>query len=391
MRVVFYTRSGQHGSGLALLGPLSEQLEVHLVLESSPEGAVGPMGRMPPQERRGVHAGDLSWIPPAIAASLGRLASVHYAVYDRERAFHPANALTGRALARLVRRIRPDVVHFDEASTRAVSALPFLRRVPLVLGIHDSHPRVGESWGRFELVRRRFLRRARVVLFHSDYARREFVARTPLPDGVRTCVAPLGIWDAWPSLCEEVDEEDRTVLFFGRVAPYKGIDVLRAAAPLVAAAVPGVRFVVAGRPVEGYRLDDLPPLPGGGAWEVLAAHVGPGDLCRLNRRAAVVVLPYLEASQSGVASAAFAFGKPVVASAVGGIPEVVQDGVTGRLVPPGDVRALAAALRALLEDAAERARLREGVLAARAGALGWPAVVGTHAEAYRAAAAGTRG
>jgi glycosyltransferase involved in cell wall biosynthesis len=69
----------------------------------------------------------------------------------------------------------------------------------------------------------------------------------------------------------------------------------------------------------------------------------------------LVVLPYKSATQSGIVQTAFAFGRPVVVTAVGGLPDVVSDGVTGYVVPPEDPPALAAAVeRFFVEDAAPR-------------------------------------
>jgi len=71
----------------------------------------------------------------------------------------------------------------------------------------------------------------------------------------------------------------------------------------------------------------------------------------------LVVLPYLTATQSGVVQTAFSFGKPVVVTRVGGLPDVVTDGETGYVVPPDDPAALAAAMeRFFAEDAGERMR-----------------------------------
>jgi glycosyltransferase involved in cell wall biosynthesis len=67
-----------------------------------------------------------------------------------------------------------------------------------------------------------------------------------------------------------------------------------------------------------------------------------------------VVLPYIEASQSGVVPVAYRFGKAVVASRVGGVPDLVDDGRTGLLVPPRNVHALASAIVRLLQDDALR-------------------------------------
>ena len=102
----------------------------------------------------------------------------------------------------------------------------------------------------------------------------------------------------------------------------------------------------------------------------------------------VVVLPYIEASQSGVIPLAYAAGKPVVVTAVGGLPEAVEDGRTGLVVAPRDERALADAVVRLLDDP---------VLARELGAAGrrkldaeWsPARVAEQTlRVYRAAASG---
>ncbi|MEM4847079.1 MAG: glycosyltransferase family 4 protein, partial [Thermosphaera sp.] len=70
----------------------------------------------------------------------------------------------------------------------------------------------------------------------------------------------------------------------------------------------------------------------------------------LFRRASIVVLPYVEASQSGVIPLAYTFEKPVIATTVGGLPEMVEHGRTGYLVPPRNERALADAIVHLLEN-----------------------------------------
>jgi glycosyltransferase involved in cell wall biosynthesis len=74
----------------------------------------------------------------------------------------------------------------------------------------------------------------------------------------------------------------------------------------------------------------------------------------LFQRAAVVVLPYISATQSGVVPVAYTFGKPVVATRVGALPDCIEDGRTGLLVPPRDERALAEAIVTLLLDQQRR-------------------------------------
>ena len=85
--------------------------------------------------------------------------------------------------------------------------------------------------------------------------------------------------------------------------------------------------------------------------------VAPSELGQWYERAAVVVAPSLREGYGVAAREAMAWGRPLVASAVGGLVDAVEDGVTGLLVPPGDVGALRAALELLLGDAELRARL----------------------------------
>jgi glycosyltransferase involved in cell wall biosynthesis len=75
----------------------------------------------------------------------------------------------------------------------------------------------------------------------------------------------------------------------------------------------------------------------------------------LFRTASVVALPYIDATQSAVIATAYNYSKPVVATAVGGLPSMIDDGSTGFLIPPRDEKALADALIRLLTND----RLRE--------------------------------
>lgn len=382
MRVVLYTRAAYLDAALSLAGPLSELVDLHLVVEVSPEGSTGPLGRLPEGLPAGVSAAPDDLLPGRLRQRTGRLGGLYCAVFPHPRAWHPSNARTSWGLATMIRRTRADVVHFDDASTRAFSALLFAPRVPVVLSIHDSHPHMGESMGRFEMVRSVFLRRAKLVVFRSEYAHRTMraVRRTPAR------VIPLGVYDVYRDLCDGGVEAERDVLFLGRVSRYKGIDVLAEAAPRVAGAVPGVRFVVAGAPVGPDGVADPPPLPNGGTWDVVPRHLDASEVCRQMAAATVVVLPYLEATQSGVVATALAFGKPIVATAVGGIPEVVRDGDNGRLVPPGDAVALADALTELLTDPGARATVEAGAARIVREELAWPRLARSTARVYEEAA-----
>lgn len=142
-----------------------------------------------------------------------------------------------------------------------------------------------------------------------------------------------------------LDLRGHVVLFFGLVRAYKGLDVLLRAMARARERVP-VTLVVAG---EFYQ--DRQP------YDALVVELGLEEAVRFVdryvpneeveayfRAADVVVLPYVSATQSGIAQIALAFERPVIVTRVGGLPEAVREGATGFVVPPADPEALAAAL-----------------------------------------------
>jgi glycosyltransferase involved in cell wall biosynthesis len=98
-------------------------------------------------------------------------------------------------------------------------------------------------------------------------------------------------------------------------------------------------------------------------------------------RADLVVLPYLQADQSGVLFTALAFGKPLLLSDVGGFPELAETGAA-RVVPAGDARALGEALRELLGDRATLTKMCVKARAATQGHYSWQAVAAKHLSLY---------
>lgn len=140
------------------------------------------------------------------------------------------------------------------------------------------------------------------------------------------------------------------VLGLGRLVPVKGFDVLVAALPTLAAAVPSARLVLVGEGPERGALEAQATALGVRArLSVLGATP---DVAACLAAADVLAAPSRNEGMGRVLVEAMALGLPVVGAEVGGIPAVVADGETGRLVPPGDAAALAEALIELGRDAA---------------------------------------
>lgn len=157
------------------------------------------------------------------------------------------------------------------------------------------------------------------------------------------------------ALREKVGVKDFTnvVLFFGQIKKVKGLDHLIRALPDVLSQHPDSVLVIAGQVWKddfSHYADLISSL--GLEKNVIARieHIPDEDVTAYFESADVVALPYTRVYQSGVLLMACSYGRPVVATSVGGMKEVIQDGVSGYLVPPQDQVGLAQAIARLLSD-----------------------------------------
>jgi glycosyltransferase involved in cell wall biosynthesis len=142
----------------------------------------------------------------------------------------------------------------------------------------------------------------------------------------------------------------RMILFFGYVRRYKGLHMLLDAMTHLDPVL-GIHLVVAGEfydNEEGYR-EQIARLGLGDSVTVRADYLPNEEVGLYVSAADAVILPYVSATQSGIAQIAYHFDTPVIATDVGGLAEVVRDGLTGLVVPPGDPAALAAAITRFYE------------------------------------------
>ena len=263
-----------------------------------------------------------------------------------------------RVIRKIFRRIRefaPDVIHYQGAHLWFDLALPFLRRYPLVFTVHDFQPHPGDRLSQktplwVEMFARR---RADELIVHSQFLR-DLVVRNLRGTAEKISVIPhIQIGEDFPTSTSK--EEDHLILFFGRIWEYKGLEFLIRAEPLITARVPDARILIAGQGEDFSRYTRMMVHPD--RFIVRNEFISEDLAADYFQRASVVVLPYIEASQSGVIPLAYSAAKPVVATTVGGLPEIVEDGRTGYLVAPRDAAQLADAVTRLLLDPSLRRQM----------------------------------
>lgn len=254
---------------------------------------------------------------------------------------------------------RADVVHINLSShgstTRKLILAQLCRRlgIPYLLHVHGSRMRqywLGAPQAQRARIAAMFEGAARVLVLGEVW--RRFVAEQAPAAASRITILPNA---TRPTTLAHVPADTVRILFLGRVGARKGVPQLVAALSRIAG-VDGWRAVIAGdgevtetrAEVAALGLDSRVTLPG---W------VGPDDVARHLADADVLVLPSFDENLPMSVIEGMAAGLAIVATPVGATEEIVRDGETGLLVPPGDVDALAAALGRLVADVPLRARL----------------------------------
>jgi|SRR5881394_242747 len=273
-------------------------------------------------------------------------------------------------MLRFRRRADADVLHYQWLTVPRLDPLLLPPQRPRVMTAHYVLP-PQPSRRQLTSARRAFGAMDAVVA-HSEHGARGLREQIGLdPDRIR--VIHHGAFDYLTRLPEEKPlpaelqgAEGPVILFFGLLRAYKGIDTLLEAFRRIE----GAELWIAGNP----RMDVEPlrrlAAEAPGRVRFLTRFVEDAEIPAIMRRADVVALPYRDAEHSGVLYASLAFGKPLVLSAVGGFPEVAEQGAA-RLVPPEDPAALAAELSELVGDEATRLALGEAAATAATGSYSW--------------------
>jgi glycosyltransferase involved in cell wall biosynthesis len=283
-----------------------------------------------------------------------------------------------QALAKLCRLIwqeRPHIVHTHTARAGLLGRLAGrLAGVPIVVHTYHGHVLHGyfspvKTW-LMRSMEHTLARMTDQIITVSERVKRELVSYAVAPPA-KIAVIPLG-FDLKPFLrCQDqrgqfrhelsVSDGARLVSIVGRIFPIKNHRLFLDAAALVAAREPSVLFVIVGDGVLRWEMEDH-------ARELRIADrvIFTGwrrDLPRIYADTSILVVSSNNEGTAVSAIEAMAAGRPVVATRVGGLPDLITEGETGLLVPPGDPDGLASAVLRLLQDPGTACRMGQSARA----------------------------
>jgi 1,4-alpha-glucan branching enzyme len=268
----------------------------------------------------------------------------------------PALSLMLKVMALHMRK-RIDILHFHDSTAFAASyPVVALLGIPTLHTIHslsivrpETSPYPPHVARKYLMANRVVIKKAtRIICVSSDTRQR---AVQVAGDSNRLQVIPNFIdQDSVNYRIESMPRPSSACLFVGSLLKIKGVDHLLAAVPEVLRIHPEASFTIVGDGPERERLEQVVDQLGIRSKVQYVGRVDREAAAEWYQQAGLVVVPSMDEAQSIVVLEAFAHGLPVVASNVGGIPDVVKDGHNGLLIPPGDAAALAAGVCRFIDD-----------------------------------------
>ncbi|UCH84415.1 MAG: glycosyltransferase [Candidatus Latescibacterota bacterium] len=282
---------------------------------------------------------------------------------DTVRTIDSLNPFSFHRTAGTIARFEPDLVVFQWwqpfFGVAYYAILWFLKRflkgrpVNIVFLCHNVLPHESSPIDRM-LIKTGF-KLARLFLVHST---EDEANLKQLKKNVKVLVHPLPVFDMFrhgaytkSSAREALGVGGRVVLFFGYIRDYKGLGVLLEGFGRCAERIDATLMIVG--EFYGGKEDYMAKIKSLGLDDrvmVVDNYVPNEEVEKYFAASDVLALPYLSATQSAIVQVAYSFDKPVIVTNVGGLPEVVEDGVTGIVVPPQDPGAIADALIRFFES-----------------------------------------
>ena len=335
-RVLYYVHTYFLDSCLETLQSIKHHVDIDLLIEVSPDSRKSTVFELSDTKRYN----RLEKLKEILSPELWHrflpyfedIASVEVLFFKGKSMLGIDSIMGGIYLGRLIRSRNYDVVHFDTASGRAISSLFFLKNNQLALTIHDPVPHVGEESLILDVVRYFYKKQARSISFYSSYSSGLFKKNNKYVNG-RLSQLRLQPYSFIAQFKQTPIAERRSILFFGQLSYYKGIDLLLQAIPKVLKVYPHEHFLIAGK-TNGFVLDKKLLDEYAHHITFIDDYLSVEQLSQLIHASKFVVCPYREATQSGVLMTAFAMGKTVLATNIGAFQEYISDGINGMLTSP---------------------------------------------------------
>lgn len=337
--VVYYTSTHFLDACLETIQSIKQIAKVHVIIEIGPESLHSNIVEVESIQKMSLIETPEKILKPEqwnqLRPYFEETESIQFVVYKSKRILSFQTLKQSYQLGLFIKKINPEVIHFDTISMRSIGLYPYLKNKKMMIALHDAIPHAGEDNWKEKIPGWLYYRQAKGYVFYSNFSKKTF------KNQFKKIAAPLyNIQLQQYSYVKHFQSNQHTptyILFFGRLSPYKGIDILLEAIPMVLEKYPNEKFVIAGKPVFDFKINRDLLTKYNKNIQLKERHIGSIDLIEMIEKSKFIVCPYREASQSGVLMTAFALQKSVVATEVGAFPEYIKEKFNGWLAKPNPV------------------------------------------------------
>ena len=274
-----------------------------------------------------------------------------------------------------------DVIHLTWPANVYEFIIYMLKR-KIILTVHDPFPHTGLDTRIVRLRRKVAFRCVPHFIILNKAQREKFLSFYHLPssaviDSRLSCYTYLNMVEQDMTTVPE----QKYILFAGKISKYKGVEYLLEAMKKVHDTFPDIKLVVAGGGKYHFDISEYAALP---YIDIRNRFIPDEELVALMNKTQFMVCPYTDATQSGVIMSSFTFGTPVIATRVGGLPEMLGNGKYGMLVKEKDTDALYLGICSLLSDEEQLADYRKEIAKdyTSDGYLSWKTIAEELRESY---------
>ena len=251
--------------------------------------------------------------------------SVKVKFLNSHRKRNPMNIVEIFKIVKTIRKYKPDIIHIQNGSEWMFMGYPFLKNFPILTTMHDPIAHTGENTWRYKFLYWFTRHYSKAFIVHGKKLKEEMSRKYNL-DPERIFVTRIGRYEHYFKHKSNVTEEKNSILFQGRISKYKGIETLIKAEPYISKKIPKLKIIIAGR---GDLKDYERLIENKDRFQIINRWIDDIEMMELFQKSSIIVLPYNDATQSAVIPIAYECKKPVIATDVGALPEVVENGKTG--------------------------------------------------------------
>lgn len=267
--------------------------------------------------------------------------------YEKPRMRSLKNIVVLSHLVHSIKELKPDIIHLMELYPWVHLFLKQLSRFPIVLTLHDPVKHSGDIESKIvPEFRRRFFRYISHFVVLGKTMRDNLVNVHHIAPH-KISVLPHGIIDSYLEFLQQPEKpkDSFNILFFGRLYRYKGVEYLIKAEESLSKSIRNYKIIIAGRGSRHYIHEIENLMRNKNNFILHNSYISNEQTAALFRNADVVVLPYVDATQSGITMVAYSFNIPVIVTNVGSLPEYVDNRKTGLIVPAKSSEAIAEAIK----------------------------------------------